>query len=386
MGNGFVYLFRGPCRIVVRGGVFEVNGFVLEGGGEFVVPVGRSVFGVGRGDVMVESSCGFERVGSGVYERYVGVVGELEGFRRVLLFGPSDSGKSTLASFIVNMLGFSFLTVDVGQNEIFMPGYASLVEYIDGPFVPGAPGFDPVNCFVGSFSPVWDRERYLSCGISLARRTGRGLVVDTDGWVSVWDGVASKLALALGAGVDAIVVLGSVSRRVVEWLERRAGVEVIVVGSGLAGGSGKGFEERRLHRERLIASRLVGAREYSVSVDSTSVFGLPVFVGEPLDVVGKPGIVYGEDLWDGSRVLVVGKGQARRFRSVRGVRVLEVGWERGLLAHVWCRDSGLEEPGIVKSIDYRRRRLHLYTRCFPSGVEVGRGRVGSSVLSGLSLG
>ncbi|MCE4627634.1 MAG: hypothetical protein F7C34_00585 [Desulfurococcales archaeon] len=366
-----VWLLRGACRAAFPVDS-EVNGYRLQAGEDIVVPVGRSV--LVRSEKPPGGTCKPVPVAGGVYESYLQAAEQLAGTgRRIMLVGPSDSGKTTLASFVASQLGSAlYLTVDVGQNELYSPGFTAATR-VEGLLVPGSGGASARRCFVGAFSPARAPLRYVSCARALS---GPGaIIVDTDGWVELWEGLDSKAALARALDIGTIGVLG-MPRELVEYLKRETGASVLAL-PRLVSNAVKSREERRVHRERLLARALQGAKKYSVSPDSAPVYGAPVFVGEPLEGEGLDLVssllghrpLYAEKVQ--GKIVVVAR---RRVRPPPGMRVLVQGWEKGLIAASYPEEG---EPcvGLVESIDYRRRRLRLLSPCKPTAVHVGLDRV-----------
>ena len=367
-----VWLLRGACRAVFAADS-EVNGYPVGAGEEIVVPVGRSV--LARSDKRPEGTCEPVAVSDETYESYLRAAEELVGLgERVMLVGPSDSGKTTLASFVASQLGGAlYLTVDVGQNELYSPGFTAAAR-VEGPLIPGSGSAPTSRCFVGAFSPARAPLRYIACARALSRPGP--IIVDTDGWVEAWEGLDSKVALSRALDIEVLGVL-DMPPAMARYLEREAGARVLQL-PRLASNTVKTREERRIHRERLLARALQGSKKYSVNPDAVPVYGAPVFVGEPLmgealdlvsSIIGhRP--LYAEKI--GERIVVVTR---RRIRPPPRVRALVQGWERGLIA---ASHPGDGDPcvALIDSIDYRRRRIRLLSPCKPTAVHVGLDRVG----------
>lgn len=374
-----VYLLHGPGKLTVVKGIVQVLGYPVGDGGEVVVPVGRSVL------VRVDNGAGAEYTGrsmllsSEVYrgwERIVEEVGDINGW--IMIVGPSDTGKSTLAAWIVNYMVREgggnplYATIDIGQNENFCPGFTSSVVVKDPPFIPGGGGGLYRACFVGSFTPAGNVSRYTYCSHSILEGWRGPVVVDSDGWVSLWDGVESKVAVAEAVGPDKILLVG-LDERIKDYVGRKLrGVEVISLPRLVSSSKTRG--ERRVHRERLLARALSGGRERGFKVDETPVYGGPVFTGERVnsrsveEVLGQK-VYYAER--SGGVLKVVARGRV----SLEGVRIVRPGWERGLLSAV--TGGGIVEPGIVTRVNYRSGILYVYTRFSgdPDYIELGSVRL-----------
>ncbi|MEB3806849.1 MAG: hypothetical protein GSR73_04960 [Desulfurococcales archaeon] len=383
LGRG-VYLLRGPGMLRVVEGEGEVLGYPVSAGDSIVIPVGRGVLARFQEGSRASYTGRWEAVGPEVYDDWDRLASSLAKRDRILLVGPSDSGKSTLASWIANKLASTgsrvlYATVDIGQNENYCPGFTSS-SVVEGPFIPGSGGRLYRVCFVGSFTPRDAVHRYIGCSSSILRGWTSPVVLDTDGWVSPWEGLESKVAVAEAADVDRVVAVG-LEERYVEFLRKRlAGVEVTVIPPPYRGS--KSREERRIHRERLVAKALAGARERSYSLDRVPLYGAPLFVGEPLDpkpfseMLGST-VYYAERAGGGVRVVVRG-----RARSQPGVVFVRSGWERGLLVSLW--HEGLGFPGLVTRVNYRARAIYVLTgfEGDPEYIEAGVARLDPDSFSG----
>ncbi len=371
-------MLEGPGAFTLESGSVEVLGYELSPGARVIVPVGRRV----PARVVEPSNASYtvkvHALDPEFYERVDRLAGEIAGsYERLIIVGPSDAGKSTLAAWIINKwLGQGrdplYATVDVGQNENYSPGFASS-SIPEGVFVPGGPSRLYRACFVGSFTPRDALGEYLACGKRVVDGWEGPVVVDTDGWVTPWEGAVSKAALSSILGADAVAVVGSQS--LADYLSRVLGGAEVIRLDPLVSGAGKGRGERRAHRERLLAKVLAGGREHGYNVARVPVYGAPVFRGDPLDpsvireTVGVNAI-YAERV--GDSIVVVARA---RQRGPPGVSILRAGWERGLLAGLHYSDR--VSPGLVTRINYRRRTLYILTREEepPEYIIVGRARV-----------
>ncbi|NOZ30804.1 MAG: hypothetical protein GXO68_02495 [Crenarchaeota archaeon] len=381
------YLLQGPGKLTVEKGSVEVLGYRIDGEGQVVVPVGRSVPALVEEGARASYTGKTTGLSSEAYQKWHDTIqglGELDS--RILLVGPSDTGKSTLAAWIINKImqerGRSplFATVDIGQNENFCPGFTSSVVVRDPPFIPGGGGDVYSTCFVGSFTPTNSLSRYIYCAHSMLKGWQGPLVMDSDGWVTVWDGIDSKIAVAEAVGFDKVVLVG-LGEREEEYIRGKLrGVEIVRLGSLVD--SRKSREERRIHRERLIAKALAGARERGFKVDSVPVYGGPIFLGQRVDprLVGEAlglHVYYAERV--GGELRVVARVRGRR---IQGATLVRPGWERGLLSAVV--GGGVVRPGIVTRVNYRTGTLYVYTpyEGDPEYIELGVARLDPEAFMG----
>ena len=268
------------------------------------------------------------------------------------------------------------LIVDVGQNEYYAPAFEALVKPPSrGPLIPGSNAELVRRCFVGSFTPSGALGRYLSCASILASSAGGTLVIDTDGWLSGYGALESKVALVEAVQPDTLVFLG-----VEEYLRKKiaafaGSTEIVAVERPPV--RVKSRDERRLHRERLVALRIVGGREIPLAASKVPIIGSPVFrCDRGLDPLGaealKPGLVYMESC-DGALVMVY---RRKPKRPLPGTKVLETGWEKGLLVGL-VGDDGDHYLGIVRKVNYRTRVFTVITQYTdaPKGAILGTARV-----------
>ncbi|MEB3862353.1 MAG: hypothetical protein GSR84_09080 [Desulfurococcales archaeon] len=343
----------GPASLRIVEGTVRLLGATLGEGTTITVPVGRTYLASTPG-ALVDVAPGPDRITQASpeeYEEYEDVARQVKDSRNPVIVGPTDVGKSTLAAWALNLASSSrdarLMTTDVGQNEVYCPGFIALAKPLNGIALPGAAFDVEASCFVGSFTPARAEARYLLCSSRLSRRPS-WTIVDTDGWVTPWDGLELKAALASSIGSSLIVAMG-LPQSHVRYLEDASGVEVLAIQA--RAGHGKSREERRRHRERLLAKHLVGGKSRPIKAGETPVYGAPVFVGTPLQDPGK-GAVYGEETPSG--VVRIVKGEPR------GRGALRLGWEKGLLAGLV--NGEMAYPGVVERIIYQRQVVVVYTR------------------------
>ncbi|MEB3816512.1 MAG: hypothetical protein LRS46_01015 [Desulfurococcales archaeon] len=371
-----VYILEGPMGLELLHGEAVLLGFPVARDERLVVPIGRRLPVHFRGAKVKVFGGQLRRGSLESYKRMQDAarrLSELSG--RILLIGPPDSGKSTLAAWSVNASGgnFSLLSVDVGQNEYYAPGFETLVHAGKRPLIPGLAMESLTTCFVGSFTPSRALDRYIACASSLSRMNAN-ILVDTDGWIAVPSGMASKAALAEAVKADYIVSIG-LSESMAKGLAKAVGAELVNVSTeSLVPGSSKSWEERRAHRDRLIAARLVGSNVIPIKAGETPLINSPVFNCDQVRV-NLPGIIYAERC--GDEVVLVVRGPRVNTNSIgRRTTILVDGWERNRLAAVVGEDSN-HHIALINKINYKNKIIVLKTpyKGPPRAILIGEARV-----------
>lgn len=251
------------------------------------------------------------------------VLDELEdepGGGRILVVGPSDSGKTTLCRFLGRELAAERETVrvdcDPGQGEVGLPGTLGAARE------PWSPGDEPLALrFVGSVSPARHFLQCLTGIVRLAERAGaegaERLVFDSSGYMDtpagrefhhqVVEGLAPDHLIALRRDRELAPLLKPLRRRArprIHELEISPRVEP------------RSRERRRAYRTRRFAGYFAAARRAEVELDAVGWHGhVPPF-GDPgswrdllVGLVGKDGFLLRagivRDLDPGPRLLTV---------------------------------------------------------------------------------
>ena len=353
-----LYIVDGPARLVPISGKLQLFGAdVTE---PLVVPVGRSIPIVAKGaEVSISPGLNVLRKGNeNLYKKGEALAEEISSLNPpVILIGPTDVGKSTIAFWAASLAKLrgeraQVASIDVGQNEVYLPGFEALAE-VELPLVPGKVKSENIySCFVGSFTPSRSLSRYYSCFSLLVKEaSGRWTIIDTDGWVEVWGGIESKASLLRIANEGTPVIIGS--KHIADLL-RRFGFEVKFFGSVAEGR--KSRDERRRNRTRLISSVLTRSSQKVIKVSEVDLIGFPVFNCEEDQELTSSStrILHAERCEDGREIVVI-RG---RLEGMLRAKLLKDGWERGLL--IGLSEGELRDKlGLLVKINYKSKVLNI---------------------------
>ncbi len=313
----------------------------------------------------------------GSWSRLVETI-EREGYTKIMLFGDTDSGKSSLATFLANKLsgGKWLIDLDIGQSDIAHPcamglGYTeggitsiSEVQMIDG-------------YFVGTISPTGREARCLRGVASIISKVddlakeGDRIIIDTTGWTKGKKAREYKLAKVEIIKPDLIVCFGNIPY----YLKRYSTFEVesFVLKK-------RSREVRSSIRSRLYAKWLENAELRRFEDDEVEFENTTLFKGEKIEFL--------EGVLD-AKVIFAEKGAD--FLNVCVEKEVEVGGElikalleiyevkevcifspdqlKGLMLGLYDRDGRYLGFGLLRGLDVENRSIEVFTSV---GGEVGR--------------
>jgi len=353
-----LYIVDGPARLIPISGKLQLFGADITE--PIVVPVGRSIPIVAKeAEIGISPGTNVLRKGDeNIYKKAEFLAKEVSNFNPpVILIGPTDVGKSTIAFWAASLAKLKgeraqVASIDVGQNEVYLPGFEALAE-VELPLVPGKVKSEKIySCFVGSFTPSRSLSRYYSCFSLLIRVASSGwTIIDTDGWVEVWGGIESKAFLLKIANEGTPVIIGS---KYIADLLKRFGLEVKFFESVAEGR--KSRDERRRNRIRLISSILARSSQKAIKANKVDLIGFPIFnCEEDRELMSSSTrILHAERCEDGREVVVI-RG---RPEGMLRAKLLKDGWERGLL--IGLSEGELKDrPGLLVKINYRSKMLNV---------------------------
>jgi len=303
---------------------------------------------------------------------------EREGYKKIMLFGDTDSGKSSLATFLSNKLsGRKWLVdLDIGQSDIAHP-CAMGIGFTEG----GITSISEVQMldgyFVGTISPTGREARCLRGVASIVSKIGDlakegdRIIIDTTGWTKGKRAREYKLAKVEIIRPDLIVCFGKTPY----YLKRYNTFEVesFVLKK-------RSREVRSSIRSRIYAKWLENAELRRFKVEEVEFENTTLFKGEKIEFL--------EGVLD-AKVIFAEKGAD--FLNVCVEKEVEVGGElikalleiyevkdicifspdqlNGLMLGLYDRDGRYLGFGLLKGLDVENRSIDVFTSV---GGEVGK--------------
>ena len=327
--------------------------------------------------------------GSTIPESWVELSEKVKDVSRVFLVGETDSGKSSLAVWLINTFEGEVCVVDadVGQADVAHPGAMGIGVAGKVPFLRDVKMLD--GFFAGTISPM-GREAKCIRGFSSLCKKAENLkkeltVVDTTGWVKGRRARDYKLAKLEIFNPDIVVFTGSDLRKL---YEEDVSAECVSVES---------FVPKKRDREVRLEIRSKIYREWlepsaSYVVDRRRLKGTTLFRGEEvkdkdllsaLSVFGD--VVFAETGCGFLNVCVeraeVNAEAVRAVKDIFGVdevNVFEPEWFRDLICGVYSVESSGERylcPGLVERVDFEEKKIFFRSKEMPestiAAVELG---------------
>lgn len=281
-----------------------------------------------------------------------------EGWRRILVVGATDSGKSSYCKFLVNALlregrTVSFVDADIGQKDVGPPTTVALAD-LDAPA-----DFTHAAChamyFVGHINPFAHfLPLVLGTWQMVEAAKGEYVVIDTAGLIQgrgrilkgfQIESLRPDVLICLERG-DELAPIRHAARHC-NTLRLRP--------SRLA--ARKSSDARRRLRKEAFQAHFQGARQVELRLDGVNrviVQRSSIFNGEP---VADPRFLYAERLPDGL-IAVAGESTPP---SLERVQVLPPNFADQLLCGVADGAGKCLGLAICSGIDFSRRSLMLYT-------------------------
>ena len=132
---------------------------------------------------------------------------------KLVVIGSTDTGKSTLCTFLVNHIlkfkqSVALIDADIGQSDLGPPGTLGL-SIISKPYIES----DNLNVdsmiFVGRTSPSSVTEKIINGILKLENciQKGTSIVINTDGWILDAEAIAYKLRMIKQLETNMTIIL-----------------------------------------------------------------------------------------------------------------------------------------------------------------------------------
>lgn len=375
----------GPAKLSIAEGSVRVFGAELrEGVSIFVEPTrALPLYAQENATVNVEEGSFAFHFGDTIPKEWYTLAEEISsiGARRILIIGDVDSGKTSLATLLVNYLVKSrnrvaLIDADVGQKSVGPPGTIGLgITEQEVYSITTIPLYDAF--FIGSNSPASIIYRSIS-GVNLlarkAEKISNHIVVDTTGWTTEPEGRELKFFKALLLEPDLVILVGSSSQ--LAQIERSLGslfkVQRVPKPQVVLG---RDKQDRREYRKYVYAKHFTGASVRTTSFEKIRTMYSFFFSGSELQPneltklqsLLNVEIFYAEKSDDHIGILVASQPAPQSLEllkglfSVRHIRMLS-GYE--LLHNIvgfMSREKYCEGIGIITGLNPRERRISVFT-------------------------
>lgn len=403
---GKTLLVEGPASVKLIAGRSNVLGAPVPKDIGIIVRRGRtipfetdetSIFDV----VMGENSSVDEVSGTTIPESWTTAADEVVHYNGpciVLVIGDTDSGKTTLSTFLVNSalklgLKTALIDADLGQADLGPPttiGMTVLTDFIMDPFTIKTRDAH----FIGLTNPDGSTDLVLSALAKLKTKTQSAsaefTVINTDGWVEGDE--AARFKVSMSETILSSAVIGIQSNDELEHILNpleKIGRRVIRVQTPPVVRK-RSPEERRRLREQGYRKYLRGGKLRVLPMSWTSFRLTHMGSGKTLtpDRISELErelncrIAYGEEGPDTLSLVIDGKtgvDEARlevwRRNINKRVYMNAKGDERNLLVGLLDSNEGFCGLGVLHDIDFTRRTLRIYTPYKGRIVTVAFGRM-----------
>ncbi|RLE79266.1 MAG: hypothetical protein DRJ36_03560 [Thermoprotei archaeon] len=320
----------------------------------------------------------------------------------VLVLGPTDSGKSTFSTFLINEslrrgLKAAVIDADIGQADVGPPTTVSLA-FPQNP-ITSLRDLEPEHlAFIGAIAPEGSEGYIVHSVYEFVKRALEKadiVIINTDGWVKGLKALRFKLDIirAVKPQVIAAMTKGQDLEPLLNSLSRLPQIKVVRIDTPPAMYE-RSRAERRMLRSQNYLRYFIDSTVRSIDASSTPILNSFLFSGEELredleflEKILDMKVIYAEK--SSIHLIVVTSERASITSTIVNllrekfhtyfVRIVRKGFEKGIL--VGLLDSELRERGlgIIEDIDYHRKVLKVRTPYEGpiGGLVLGRIRLGS---------
>jgi len=401
--KGKTLLLDGPSSVAVLSGEAKVLGAPLKVEERFVIREGKRIpFEIVKNstfDLMLGENASFEEVdGSTIPLSWENVSEELikKGqLLTIMVVGDVDSGKTSFCTYFANKalekkLKVAIIDADLGQSDVGPPatiGFSRIVTPIKDLFEVEAESV----CFIGVTSPsgvVGEVIENLSSMKNMALKSDLDLlIINTDGWVDGEEATAYKIKLIEKIAPDAVVgiqrenellpILGALKERKIFSVNSPSVIRA------------RDREKRKILRELGYKKYLKGAKIQSFPLNWINVESAffkpknhpPESIEKIRALLGINPAYFEETL--SNVLLVLRKGDwinadlIKEIENMYGkkAKIIWKGDEEGLLVAFQDNDERFLGIGVIRTIDYRKRVMKVYTPVYKNVATVLIGQI-----------
>ncbi len=354
----------GPAAVRVKEGEALLMGKPLETNDLVVVPQWRTyVFKATKKckfSISLTKETTINVVENNVFDVWTKELERLVGAERVVIAGPTDSGKSSVTATLLNLnlrsgKEVSVIDSDVGQNNLCYPTMVCKTKVRDYVFTLSELEGEEKR-FTGTITPAVHTSRVISSVTSLVKGN---VVIDTDGWVDGYEAGYYKHSLLRAVEPEVVVYMGKAP-----WWAKGPWELVELPPSP---GKERTREDRRSIRKNRYRKALEKCKSFDIDLREVPAFYSVLFNSPEGDEALKEAV---RELIGVKPIMVVTNNKKiiavvpkrSKYRKVKEVEVLEEGEERGLLVGLG-NEKGNEELGMIVKIDYRYRLMKVKS-CF----------------------
>lgn len=286
------------------------------------------------------------------------------GWRKIMVVGAADRGKSTFCAYLARHLleagrTVAFVDADIGQKDLGPPATVSLAHLRPERGLSGAVA--EALYFVGAVNPVAHFVR-LVIGTQRIVDAARAhcIIIDTTGLVQGRGAVLKALKIE-AVRPDALVLLGQ-GDELAPIARAHRHLELLPVAPSPAARR-KSERARKANREAAYRACFAGAGLRVLELDRLAVQRSLLFTGEP---VADPRFLYAERVGEE----LVGVAPQGEVEAAPGLHVLPAGFADHLLCGLADHRGDCLGLGIVQALDLRQGRVSLLTTVPARGIRV----------------
>ncbi len=368
-----IYLIKGPAKIILSSGLFEVIGAYYRSG-NINIHEGKQLPIIVKEDGVLDINGGsYEKLDhSTIPKKWYEIpnIVKAQKLKKILILGEVDTGKSFFTTFIANQLGnlnvkVGAIDTDTGQSDIGAPGTIGFGIF-DKPHFNLSDVKPDKQFFIGNLSPGGGFSIFLA-GVSKILEYSLTkvdtVIVDTTGWVHGDGGRAIKRAKLDIVDPDLIILLqrGRELEHLVQHIDRSKIIDLKVSKKA----SNTSQEVRKTLREEI--SKRYFENGETITFDLNNVLFDRVYTKSGVKMENNNlDILYLEKLpaWEGTVVVFPENIDLNKRTELLGKFGKSVWYTPKYLKDIFvglCDNEGFcLSVGIIDNIDFVNKKISVY--------------------------